>query len=138
MKRLAAIIITISALLTAACVQQTATAHIGQKIVIDGKALVVGASDTLKFGTLHSGETVVKHIAFSNETEEPFVVIRYETSCHCTSFKYDRRPVMPGSEADIECTFDSSGASGWQMKLVNFYLSGAESPIKIYIEADVK
>lgn len=40
--------------------------------------------------------------------------------------------------ADIVFTFDSQGEYGWQMKLLDFYLSSSERPLKVYVEAEVE
>ena len=107
-------------------------------IDITDEVLASGATDTLRFGKMQSGDVAVKTISLHNETNKPFVVVRHENSCGCATFKYGRKPVQPGEYVDIECTFDSHGTHGWQMKLVKFYLSGAKSPTKVFIDADVK
>ncbi len=126
-------------LLGAACSQpKTVVSHLGQTISITDSTLSADTADTLRFGHMHSGEIAVKRITLRNDTAEPIVIIRHETTCHCASFEYDRRPIVPGGETNIECTFDSRGTRGWQMKLANFYISGAAHPIRIFLEADIE
>lgn len=105
---------------------------------IDAKALAEGIADTLHFGRMNSGEIVVKRLSLHNDTSEPIVILRHENSCSCATFTYDHRPIMPDGYADIECTFDSRGTEGWQMKLAKFYLSGDSKPVRVFIEAEVR
>lgn len=137
MRILSCIIIVLLAA-AVACSHPQAVDSKGQSIEITDSTLHCGATpDTLRFGRLNAGEIAVKRITLHNSTDEPIVILRHETTCHCASFKYDHRPIVPDASVDIDCTFDSRGAEGWQMKLVKIYLSGASYPLTIFIEADV-
>ena len=138
MKGPAAILVSAVLLLLAACSQPVKVEYRGQVVTVSRDMPDEGISDTLRFGTLHSGEIAVKRISLHNDTDEPIVILSYETTCSCASFDYDRRPVMPGEYGTIECTFDSRGTTGWQMKPVKFYISGTAAPVRILIEADVE
>ena len=133
------IYIVVAAFLGAvACSAPRTVEHRGQLIEITDSTLHFGTTpDTLRFGRLHSGEIAVKRITLHNSTDEPVVILRHETTCHCASFEYGHRPILPDTSADIECTFDSRGTEGWQMKLVKIYLSGASYPLTVFIEANV-
>lgn len=120
------------------CTQPKTVEHNARTLALTDSLLTAGVADTLKLGHMHSGEMVVKTITLRNDTDEPLVIMRHETTCHCTSMEYDKRPVKPGELIDVKCTFDSRGEYGWQMKLVNFYISGTERPLKLFIEADIE
>ena len=87
---------------------------------------------------MRSGEIAVKSITLENCTSEPLVILRHETTCHCATITYTKQPLMPGNRSEIRFEFDSRGAYGWQMKLANFYIAGAEKPLRIFIEADIE
>lgn len=135
-----AVTVCIAAAALLACTQQKSTVSRNaneQTIAITDSLLKHGGSDTLRFGRLHRGERAVKRFVLRNETATPVVVIRHETTCNCTSFEYARRPILPDSLSTVTCTFDSSGESGWQFKLVKLRLSGADEPLRLFIEAEV-
>lgn len=134
----AAIVAIAVAATIVACAQPQTVEHNGELLSLTDSLLKAGATDTLRLGRLHSGEMAVKTITLRNDTDKPFVILRHETTCHCTSMQYDKRPVKPGEEIDIECTFDSRGEYGWQMKLVNFHISGSEHPFRLFVEADIE
>lgn len=109
-----------------------------QRIEITESLLRNGGADTLRFGRLHSGETAVKSFILHNATSAPVVIIRSDKSCNCASMEFTRRPVMAGDETAVVCTFDTRGEYGWQFKLIKLWLSGAEEPLRIFIEAEVE
>ena len=118
--------------------RQSETPHReAQTIAVTDSLLRCGGSDTVRFGRLHSGEVGVKNFILRNFTGKPVVLVRTETTCSCTSFDYERRPVMPGGETRVTCRFDSSGEWGWQFKLVKLWLSEADEPLRIFVEAEV-
>lgn len=135
-----AVIAAVVLLAAVSCSQQgVEIAHkTSQTIVLTDSLLECGVSDTLRFGRLHSGEKAVKSFILRNESSSPVVILDTETSCHCTSFDYTRRPLLAGDETEITASFDSSGEWGWQFKLVKFILSGARAPMRIYVEAEVE
>ncbi len=126
-------------MLTMACAeQQTKIEHAGQMVEYSDSLLTAGITDTLHFGRMREGEIAVKSISVRNATSEPLVILRHETTCHCATITYSKQPLMPGGQSDIRIEFDSRGAHGWQMKLANFYIAGAEHPLRIFIEAEIE
>lgn len=97
-----------------------------------------GLRDTLRFGRMHQGEIVAKNIAIKNCDSRPMVILNYTTTCGCVSVKYDRKPIAPDSTSIIALEFDSRSLEGWQMKLMEFYFAEKDTPLKIFIEAEVE
>ena len=125
--------------LTVACADpQKRVEHKGQVVEFTDSLLNVGITDTLHFGRMRSGEIAVKTITVKNSTAEPLVILRHETTCHCATITYTKQPLMPDGQSQIRFEFDSRGAYGWQMKLANFYIAGAERPLRIFIEAEIE
>jgi hypothetical protein len=125
-------------LLLSCAEQQTKVEYGGQMVEYTDSLLSVGVTDTIRFGRMRSGEIAVKSLAIKNSTSKPMVILRHETTCHCATITYTKQPLMPNQESEIRFEFDSRGTSGWQMKLANFHIAGAERPLRIFIEAEIE
>lgn len=112
--------------------------HVSDVLHVDAAVLADGAADTLRLGRMRQGEKAVKRLRIENGCDKPLVIVRHSTTCGCVVPEYERRPIAPGESADIVFTFDSQGEYGWQMKLLDFYLSSSERPLKVYVEAEVE
>lgn len=107
-------------------------------ITISREALSQGLSDTLQLGRMHQGEVIATDIRLVNGDSLPMVILREATSCGCTKATYSRKPIATGTSCDIVVEFDSRSQMGWQMKLMEFYFAHSDSPLKIYIDAEVE
>ena len=70
-------------------------------------------ADTLDFGRVREGETVVKAIIIRNEEDTPVVITRVDLTCGCVGTDYRNSPIKPGEEATMSVRFDSRGLGGW-------------------------
>ncbi len=109
-----------------------------QQIEFSDEALQLGIKDTLQFGTMRQGEVVAKSLRIRNCNSRPIVLLRHATSCGCIKVNYDRRPVAPSESVVIDFEFDSKSLQGWQMKLLELYFADKDTPVKIYIDAEVE
>lgn len=109
-----------------------------QTIEVNTQTLELGIRDTLDFGSMHQGEVINKRLRITNCDTKPIVLLRHVTSCGCVKVTYDRKPIAPNQSTVIEFEFDSKSLSGWQMKLMEFYLADKDTPIKIYLDAEVE
>ena len=107
-------------------------------ITISRQALDNGLSDTLQLGRMHQGEVIATDIRLVNGDSLPMVILREATSCGCTKATYSRKPIAAGTSCDIVVEFDSRSQMGWQMKLMEFYFAHSDTPLKIYIDAEVE
>lgn len=119
-------------------VQHPTTEIATQKIAISTESLKQGLCDTLRFGAMHAGEIVSKKIALTNTDNQPMVLLRHVTSCGCTTIEYERKPINPNGTMMLSFEYDSRAQSGWQMKLMELYFADSDSPLKIYLEAEVE
>ena len=119
------------------CQSRPTTVQTGTALEISDTTLDKGTSDTIRFGRLHAGETGVKQFRLRNMSSRTLVVTRYEVSCQCVKPEFERRPLQPGEEIPLSVRFDTRGEHGWQMKLLKFYTSESNEPLRIYVEADV-
>ncbi len=81
------------------------------------------------FGVIRSGDKVSHTFEFENTGEEPLVLTKVETTCGCTATQWTREPLQAGQKGQITVTFDSTGKTGSQLKVVTVY-SNALTPIE--------
>ncbi len=134
---------TVLVCLMAVCLAACATkprpvAQKGQIIAITDSILACGGSDTIRLGSLHSGEIAVVQFALRNETARPFVMLDYGRNCGCATLDYDNQPIAPNGSLPLTLTFDSRGEYGWQLKTLDIKLSGGSRAFRIFVEADVE
>lgn len=117
----------------------TATPHAyALEIELSSANLEGGICDTLELGRMRQGEIIAKSIRLSNIDSKPHVILREATSCGCTTAHFSRKPIAVGASCDIDIEFNSQGLMGWQMKLLEFYFAEMDTPLKIYIDAEVE
>ena len=109
-----------------------------QTIAITADDVEQGVADTLRFGKMRSGEIIAKTLRVEIRCNRPIVLLRHTTTCGCIKINYDRKPIAPGQSGEIYFEFDSRTLYGWQMKLMEFYFAHSDSPLKIYIDAEVE
>ena len=109
-----------------------------QNIDISSQALQQGVKDTLRFGVMNAGEIVAKRLRLTTTDTKPMVLLRHVTTCGCTTVEYERKPIPPNESLELRFEYDSRAQSGWQMKLMELYFANLDSPLKIYIEAEVE
>ena len=109
-----------------------------QTIAIDNASLISGASDTLRFGRMRSGEIIAKTLRIENNSDNAILITHHQVSCGCLKVKYDRKPIAAGESSDVSVEFDSRTMYGLQLKNLILYLAEKERPIKIFVEAEVE
>ena len=118
--------------------QQSIVATSVQTVAVSNTKLKEGICDTLHFGKMRQGEIIRKQLRIQNESDGPMVILRHVTSCGCTTVNYERKPIAAGESTIIDFEFNSRGEVGWQMKLMEFYFAEKDTPLKIYIEAEIE
>ena len=134
-----ALAILVPALLTAACgTRPQTTERKGRIIALTDSILTAGGTDTVRFGRLGSGEIAQLRIWLANDASRPVAVASYRRGCGCTSLEFDSQPIAPGDARQVTLTFDSRGEWGWQLKTLDISLAGAQQPLRLLVEADIK
>lgn len=134
-----ALIILLAGMLPIACgAPHTQTGQKGRIIALTDSLLAAGGTDTVRFGHLHPGEIGVQQLLLANHTAHPVVVTSYGRSCGCTTLEYDAAPLRPGESGRVTLYFDSRGQWGWQLRTVDLRLSGAQRPLRLFVEAQVE
>lgn len=89
------------------------------------------------FGDITQGERVEHIFTFENTGSEPLVLSNVLASCGCTASDWSRDPIAPGGTGTIKVTYNSTGRSGVQSKVVRV-LSNAKTPeTRVTIRANV-
>lgn len=114
------------------------TEHKGQTITLTDTILSTGGTDTIRFGRLHSGEIARLELQLTNDASRATAITAYERTCGCTTLEYDPQPLKPGQTQPLTLTFDSRGEQGWQLRILDITLAGAQKPLRIFVEAEVE
>ena len=107
--RAATLVLLLAATLASCGGQTPRKEHKGRSIVLDGPFFNEGATDTIRFGRLGSGEIAVLRFWIENAAEQPAAITSYSRSCGCTSLTFSKEPIAPGEARQVEMTFDSRG-----------------------------
>lgn len=79
------------------------------------------------FGDIHQGDKVNYTFKFTNSGTEPLIISKVETTCGCTATDWTKDPVGPGKSGEVSATFNSTGKSNVQRKVITIY-SNAITP----------
>lgn len=72
-----------------------------------------------QFGIIKDDKKQYHAFEFTNTGKEPLMILGAEGSCGCTVPSWPRDPIAPGKSAKIEVSFDPTGKSGEQSKIVS-------------------
>jgi hypothetical protein len=89
------------------------------------------------FGTLNAGDKVETVFTFTNTGKEDLIITEAKGSCGCTIPEYPKTPVKPGEKGTMKVSFNSSGKSGKQHKIVTIKANTATGIETLDIKASV-
>lgn len=89
------------------------------------------------FGAIIQGEKVSYTFIYKNTGGSDLVITSAKGSCGCTVPKYNKEPLKPGQEAEMEVVFDSSGRKGIQHKTITILSNTQPNTVTLKIVADV-
>ena len=92
----------------------------------------------VELGTVPRSTTTTKRIRIINQSATPLVLVDYSTLCRCMWLEYSREPIPSGEYRDIELIFDSRGEWGSVGNFMEITTSSADTPIVLWIDADVE
>lgn len=120
------------------CASPAEKKYTGKSIAITDSVLIHGGADTLRLSSIFQREVVQKSFRLVNATENPVVLLGYDTTCGCTQLIYDRKVLNPHEYCDMTCRYDSAGEYGWTMTVVSLRIAGADKTFDIFVECEVK
>jgi len=90
------------------------------------------------FGDIMEGEKVSYSFKFNNVGKDDLVITTVSTTCGCTVTDFPKDPLKPGESGTIEVTFNSSGRSGKQVKVITVATNANPSMSQLTIKANVR
>lgn len=90
------------------------------------------------FGDVEPRSVVSKTISVVNATDEPIVLLDFETTCRCTTLEFDHRPIGVGESRDITLTFDSRGEWGGIGNFLSVETSNEECALVVWMSAYIE
>lgn len=64
------------------------------------------------FGTIKEGTQATVTFTFTNTGNSPLVLNSVQASCGCTTPKWSKEPIAPGSTGEVTATYNSKGRPG--------------------------
>ena len=99
----------------------------------DGNKLTLSTEATPKmviekkshdFGTIEEGVQATVTFTFKNTGNAPLVLNRVKASCGCTTPKWTKEPIAPGTEGTITAIYNSKGRPGNFTKTITIKHNG--------------
>ncbi|PSJ75865.1 hypothetical protein C7N43_16770 [Sphingobacteriales bacterium UPWRP_1] len=93
--------------------------------------------ESFDFGDVPEGPQVTHEFKFKNDGKEPLVIADVKASCGCTTPDWPKEPVMPGEEAVIKATYNTSKRIGPFNKAITITSNAYEPTKRLYIKGTV-
>ena len=90
-----------------------------------------------EFGDIYQGDKVKHTFKFENTGKAPLILTNIGTTCGCTAPEWTREPIGPGETGEIVISFNSTGKSGIQNKVITVFSNASNPQEKIKITANV-
>lgn len=75
-------------------------------------------NDTHDFGKIKQGDKVTYKFNFVNVGKSPLIITNAVATCGCTQPDWPKAPIKPGEGGQISVTYNSTGHSGLQDKMI--------------------
>jgi hypothetical protein len=89
------------------------------------------------FGTIAQGTPQKAVFTLENRSDQPLVLKKVKGSCGCTATSYTREAVAPGTNTEIEATFNAKSLGAFT-KTVSVYTNLQEEPFVLTIKGKVE
>ena len=89
------------------------------------------------FGKVSEGEKLSYTFIFDNKGTSDLIISSATTTCGCTVPKYEKKPIAPGANGNMEVVFDTSGRSGTQTKIITVKSNASVPVVLIKITAEI-
>jgi len=77
--------------------------------------------ESFDFGSVKQGATVTQTFSVFNKGDAPLKILDVQADCGCTVAEPESRLIDPGSSANINVIFDTTGFRGYKVKTVRIY-----------------
>jgi hypothetical protein len=83
------------------------------------------------------GEKISHTFIFDNKGTGNLIIASASTTCGCTVSKYNKKPIPPGANGNLEVVFDTSGREGMQTKTITVKSNASKPVVLLKITAEV-
>jgi hypothetical protein len=127
------------AMLGSGCGDGTAvnSGSLNQKVKSTGTSELIFREYQHDFGKVSEGEKLSYTFIFDNKGTSDLIISSATTTCGCTIPKFDKKPITPGANGNVEVVFDTSGRSGIQTKIITVKSNASIPVVLIKITAEV-
>ena len=93
--------------------------------------------ESYNFGEIKQGESVTHNFVLKNVGNANLIISSAKGSCGCTVPEWPKEPIAQGEEGIIKVTFNSSGRSGKQNKIVTLVTNAIPNTKVLTINGNV-
>jgi hypothetical protein len=90
------------------------------------------------FGTVVGGEILSNDYVIFNRGNQPLNILDAEVACSCTTVDFPKKPLLPGENATVTVTFNTTTVYGRQDRIVLLHCNDPGGPGKLRFKANVK
>lgn len=117
------LLLTVSGMLLSACHsnntgEKTDSATTNAGAVASNGPKFKFENDTHDFGKIKQGDKVTYKFNFANVGKSPLIITNAVATCGCTQPEWPKAPIKPGEGGQITVTYNSTGHSGLQDKMI--------------------
>jgi hypothetical protein len=94
-------------------------------------------NDTHDFGKIKQGDKVTYKFNFVNAGKAPIIISNVVASCGCTQPQWPKTPIKPGESGQIAVTFDSTGHTGLQNKMITITANTNPAQSTLFLVGEV-
>lgn len=95
------------------------------------------SQELFDFGALTEGAIVSHEFVITNSGNKPLEIEKVVTRCGCSVAEYPKEPILPGKEAKIKVTFNSTGMEGKQVKSATIVANSFPRSKRLVLTAEV-
>lgn len=96
-------------------------------------------SEIWDFGEVQSGEIAEHGFVIKNTGNAVLMITSLTPSCSCTQAVMKESQILPGKEAELKVTLDTTGKSGEYLSLVMIVSNDPDEPVKrVKVRAKIK
>jgi len=88
--------------------------------------------DSFDFGSVKQGATVTQTFSVHNKGDAPLKILDVQADCGCTVAEPESRLIDPGSSANINIVFDTTGFRGYKVKTVRIYTNDPQNNALVF------
>jgi hypothetical protein len=91
-----------------------------------------------KFPNAKEGDQLEAIFVFQNTGNAPLVFTDYKVTCPCTKAELPNKPIPPGQKGEVRITFDSTGKSYYQDRIIEIFSNSKRGADKLRIKVFVE